>query len=90
MPRPRQGQLNVRSAFARARARELATLTGMTTTQVVEDALRSYVPPGGQGETASGLVRQGRVLVIPAGGRVLSLGEAEAALEAIRNGEEGG
>jgi hypothetical protein len=37
-------QFNVRSAFARKRARELAQLTGMTTAQIVDDALSGYVP----------------------------------------------
>ncbi len=90
MPRARQVQLNVRSEFARARARELARLTGMTTTQVVEDALRSYVPPGGGDEASCALLRRGRVLVIPANGKVLSLAEADAALDAVRNGEDEG
>jgi hypothetical protein len=90
MTRARQLQLNVRSEFARARAQELAKLTGMTATQVVEDALRSYIPPGGYGEAASPLLRRGRVLVIPTNGKPLSLEEANAALEAVRNGEDDG
>ncbi len=89
MPRAQQAQLNIRSAFARARANALAKLTGMTTTQVVEDALRGYVPAGGDvdvgGET---LVRNGRVWVIPAKGRTVTLDEANAALDAVRSGEE--
>jgi hypothetical protein len=88
MPIARQGQLNVRSEFARTRARELAKLTGMTTTQVVEDALRGYIPPGGYDEGASSLIRAGRVLVIPANGGSLSLDQANAALETVRNGED--
>ncbi len=47
MPRSALAQLNVRSEFARSRAHELAKLTGMSVTQVVEDALRGYVPPAG-------------------------------------------
>ena len=85
---PRQTQLNVRSAFAASRARDLAQLTGMTTTQVVEDALRAYTPPGaGDGS----LVRRGRVWVIPApdGPGTVTLQEANDALEAVRNGEPG-
>ena len=39
-------QLNVRSAFARERVHALSKLTGMTASEVVEDALRGYVPPG--------------------------------------------
>jgi hypothetical protein len=86
MPRPRQAQLNIRSAFAAARARELAELTGMTAVQVVEDALRAYIPPGG-GVADPALERRGRVWVIPAGERRVTLAEANAALEAARDGE---
>jgi hypothetical protein len=64
-------------------------LTGMTTTQVVEDALGSYTAPGGYGAASAPLLRRGRVLVIPVGGRSLSLEEANAALDAVRNGEDG-
>jgi hypothetical protein len=76
-------QLNVRSAFARARANELAKLTGMTATQVVEEALRGYVPPG-TAVAAGRLVQRGPILVRPAKGEKVSLAEAEAALEAVR------
>ena len=62
MPQSRQVQLNVRSAYARARAHELARLTGMTATQVVEEALRGFVPPGA-GLEPPGLVRRGAILV---------------------------
>lgn len=87
MPRAQQAQLNVRSTFARSRAHELAKLTGMTTTQVVEDALRGYVPPGLTAPRER-LVRRGRLLVLSTGGRVVSLEEADAALEAARNRED--
>ena len=40
--RTRIPQLNIRSAFAVQRARQLARKAGLTTTKVVEDALRSY------------------------------------------------
>jgi hypothetical protein len=85
MPRARPSQLNVRSAFAASRARELARQTGMTATQIVEDALRAYTPPGG-GDGP--LVRRGRVFVIPAGARTVTLEEANAALDAARNSED--
>jgi len=89
MPRPRQTQLNVRSTFAAARARELADVTGMTATQVVEDALRAYTPPGSAiGDAA--LERRGRIWVIPARERRVTLADANAALEAERNGEDEG
>lgn len=73
-------QFNVRSAFARARARELAKATGMTVTQVVEDALRGYVPPRAPAPTGA-LVRRGPLLVRPAQGARVSLEEANAALD---------
>jgi hypothetical protein len=76
-------QFNVRSAFARTRAHELAKLTGMTATQVVEDALRGYVPPGAA-ITAGRLVRRGPILVRPSKGESISLVEADAALNEVR------
>ena len=83
MARAANVQFNVRSAFARARAHELAKLTGMTATQVVEDALRGYVPPGAAVATGR-LVRRGPILVRPSEGKKISLVEAEAALNAVR------
>jgi hypothetical protein len=83
MSRTNQVQFNVRSAFARQRAHELAKLTGMTATQVVEDALRGYVPPGVEHRTGR-LVRRGPILVKPADGARVSFAEAEAALNAVR------
>ena len=81
-------QFNVRSAFARARARELAKATGMTVTQVVEDALRGYVPPAAPAPTGD-LVRRGPLLVRPASGPTVSLDEANAALERSRDRDGG-
>ena len=83
MSRAEHIQLNVRSAFARTRAHELAKLTGMTATQVVEDALRGYVPPGEPAKVGS-LVRYGAILVRPAKGKSVSLEEANDALDAAR------
>ena len=83
MPRSDNAQLNIRSAYARDRAREIAGRTGMSTTEIVEDALRGYVPPAGLGEV-EGLVRRGQVLVKPAQGRRVTHEEAEQALEAVR------
>jgi hypothetical protein len=76
-------QFNVRSAFARSRAHELAKLTGMTITQVVEDALRGYIPPG-TAQTVGQLVQRGPILVRPANGARISHVEAEAALRGTR------
>ncbi len=83
MSRANPVQFNVRSAFARARAQELAKLTGMTATQVVEDALRGYVPPGAPSQTGQ-LVWRGPVLVRPSRGEGVSLEEANAALDRVR------
>jgi hypothetical protein len=83
MARTHSVQFNVRSAFARQRAHELAKLTGMTATQVVEDALRGYVPPGAARETGR-LVRRGSILVRPSDGVAVAFAEAEAALNAAR------
>ncbi len=76
-------QFNVRSAFVRARVQELTKQTGMTATQVVEDALRGYVPPGAPARTGR-LVRRGPLLVGPAEGPAVSLDEANAALDRVR------
>jgi len=76
-------QFNIRSAFARERARELARRTGMTATQIVEDALRGYVPPGAVADIA-GLVRRDAILVMPAGSVKISTAEAQGALDAVR------
>ena len=83
MARINNAQLNVRSSFARSRAHELAKLTGMTATQVVEDALRGYVPSSAP-STVGALVQRGPILVRPSRGRKVSLEEANAALDAER------
>jgi hypothetical protein len=57
----------------------------MTATQVIEDALRGYVPPAGPKQVGA-LVRRGPVLVRPAtDGRHASLAEANEALDAERD-----
>ncbi len=88
MSRTNHVQFNVRSAFARQRAHELAKLTGMTATQVVEDALRGYVPPGAE-HTAGRLVRRGPILVRPTDGAKVPFAAAEAALNAVRERDLG-
>jgi hypothetical protein len=85
MTRPDRTQLNIRSRFARARAASIARTTGMSVTQVVEEALRAYHPatsPSGVGR----LVRQGRILVMPAQGEVISAEETEELLDQVRGG----
>lgn len=82
MGRIDNSQFNIRSAFAKKRAHELAKQSGMTVAQIVEDALRGYVPPGGAKPTGS-LVRKGPLLVL-AGGRRVTQQEVDAAIEADR------
>lgn len=83
MTRLEATQLNIRSRFARERAAMLARKTGMTTTQVVEEALRAYLPPSVGGVNAR-LVRKGGILVKPAEGKHISLEDANAALDEAR------
>ncbi len=85
MSRHDNAQLNIRSAFARARAHEIARRTGMTATEVIEDALRGYVPSA-EPKQVGALVRRGPLLVLPASGRRrVSLTEANEALDATRD-----
>ena len=72
MQRAKNTQLNVRSAFARSRVHALTKLTGMTATEVVEDALRGYVPPGVPANTGK-LIRRGALLVRPSTGKKINL-----------------
>jgi hypothetical protein len=81
MARTDPGQFNVRSA--RARAHDLAKRTGITVTQVVEEALRGHVPPGTTVDVDR-LARRGPILVLPSGGATISLSEADAALDEVR------
>lgn len=83
MPRTNDAQLNIRSVYARDRVRELARGTGMTAAEVIEDALRGYVPPAAV-QPIEGIVERGPVLVIRAPGRQVTHQEAEAALAAVR------
>lgn len=86
-PKPKQSepQLSVRSRFARARASNLAKLTGMTITEVVEDALRAY-QPAARLARPSGLIEKGGILVKPKGDAVITHAQVEAELDEIRGG----
>lgn len=79
-------QLNVRSRFARARASQLAKATGMTVTQVVEDALRAY-QPARQVVRPAGLIEKAGLLVKPKGRFDVTQLQVDAELETIRTGE---
>ena len=83
MPEPDSTQLNLRSNFARQRVSELARTTGMTATQVIEEALRAYLPPS-DGTAPGRLVRKGPLLVRPRRGEPVSLKQANAALDDVR------
>jgi hypothetical protein len=85
MAKRRTAQLNIRSEFARERVREIAARTGMTATEIVEEALRGYMPlPDPPPD--SGLIRKGRILVLARrpDEDVITHEEAEAMLEASR------
>ncbi len=84
MARSATRQLNIRSDFAHDRAIELARQTGMTSKQIVEEALRAYTPPGRKA-APEGMVWKGRILVRPATGRTITLEESLAAIEEVRN-----
>jgi hypothetical protein len=84
MPRATSPQLNIRSRFARERASSLAAQTGLTVTQVVEEALRAFQPAVAKAPPGR-LVRKDGVLVKPAGGQRVTLDEANAALEESRS-----
>lgn len=87
MPCRHVAQLNIRSEFARKRVHEIVQRTGMTATEVIEDALRGYVPGAGPKQVGT-LVRRGPVLVRPAfDDQRVSLGVANAALDAGRDRE---
>jgi hypothetical protein len=81
-------QLNVRSAFARERVHALTKLTGMTASEIVEDALRGYVPPGVPANTGK-LIRRGALLIRPSNGKMISLEEANEALDGSRERDLG-
>jgi hypothetical protein len=83
MPRANNTQLTIHSAFALAKAREIAEATGMSVTEVLEDALRSYMPSASRA-VAARLVRRGPVWVVQVGGASVGLDDANFALEAER------
>jgi hypothetical protein len=87
MARKQAVQLNIRSTPTKARAAELARMTGKTVTQVVEEAVLAYSPEPADlkpGQRAW-LERRGKLLVLCSDGRPVSLEETNAAIEADRN-----
>ena len=86
MGQPTSPQLNVRSRFARERAAAIARATGMTVTQVIEEALRAY-QPAGTAPPPGRLVRKGKLLVMPARrGRAISAEETQRMIDEDRSG----
>ena len=83
MSQPSSTQLNIRSRFARERASALAAQSGLTVTQVVEEALRSFHPPVDRPPLGP-LVRKGALLVKPSDEQRVSLEDANAALDGVR------
>ncbi len=80
---PSSTQLNIRSRFACERAAALAAHSGMTITQVIEEALRCFHPPV-ERSPAGFLVRKGALLVKPSDQGRISLQDANLALEEVR------
>ena len=78
-------QLSVRSRFARVRASSLAKMTGMSITQVVEDALRAYQPAGTQRRHGD-LIEKSGILVIPKETKTVTQAQVDGELEDIRSG----
>ena len=83
MARAGSTRLNIRSRFAHERATTLARETGLTTTQVIEEALRAFLPPSAS-EVNARLIRKGAILVKPASRLHISLAESEARLREVR------
>lgn len=82
----RAPQLNIRSAFARERATELAIRMGVTTTEVVEAALRAFRPPPAE-VVPEGTKRLGWLRVLSNGGHPITLDDVNAAIDADRIGQ---
>jgi hypothetical protein len=83
MTKAQAPQLNIRSRFARDRAAALARATGMTTAQVVEEALRAYEPPLLDSPSAN-LMRSGKLLVHRPTGRTITIDQIISEIEAVR------
>ncbi len=74
------------STFApatRTSARDLARATGMTATQVIEEALRAYAPPPTEPPPGR-LIERGGLLIMPASGERVTLAHTNASIDAAR------
>lgn len=86
MVRKSNTQVNIRSAFVRERAAQLAAETGKSLTQVVEDAVRAYRPePSKDDPVPEGMIRKGWLLVWKGDGRTITLEDTNRAIEEGRN-----
>ena len=91
MGRKSTAHLNIRSDFAKARATEIARETGMSVTQVVEDAVRAYTPqpvfePVVEEVLPEGLIRMGRLLVLKGhGGPKITMEQTNRMIEESRD-----
>ena len=83
--RPPADQLNVRSVFARTRATQLAKQTGMSTVQIVEEALRADQPPP-SAIRAGGLIEKHGLLVKRKGRAQITQRQVDLELDDIRGG----
>ncbi len=83
MARSSAAQLNIRSDFARQRVHQIVRETGMSATQVVEEALRAYAPPIAHEDLPKGIVRKGRLLVF-VDGPSTTIDEIMSAIDAGR------
>ena len=79
-------QLNVRSRFARLRAKSLAKATGMSVTKIVEEALRAYQPAQLLARPGR-LIERGGILVKPKGRAEVTQQQIDIELDKIRAGE---
>jgi hypothetical protein len=83
--KPPADQLNVRSVFARTRATQLGKRTGMSTVQVVEEALRAY-QPAPVAIPAGGLIEKHGLLVKRKGRAQITQAQIDAELDDMRSG----
>lgn len=84
----RSAQFNVRSPYLRERVPELAAELGMTSTQLLEEAVRAFSARQVPANSTEGLKRVGWFLVGRSHDRQpVTLEQANAWIDADRNGE---
>ena len=86
MPRKSSAQLNIRSETARRLVNELMITTGMSATQIVEDAIRVYRPPRAEERPVPpGMELLDGFLVMQSRGHRITLEDTNRAIDADRN-----